>query len=119
MFGAALKRADATTLSCQEADDQAARVSYTSQFEDLGGSHAVIEAITEDARGKGELFRRLHPALPDARFLASNTSSIPIPELARWDERPVRMLGPALLLAGTSEVIAGLDHLACGRQRAC
>jgi len=53
----------------------------------------VIEAITEDAKVKGELFARLDGQLPDARFLASNTSSIPIAELAAWTQHPQRVLG--------------------------
>jgi 3-hydroxybutyryl-CoA dehydrogenase len=80
-------------LDREDADAQAARVRYTTRFEDLGDAQAVIEAITEDARAKGELFGRLDAALPDACFLASNTSSIPIAELAAWTRRPDRVLG--------------------------
>jgi 3-hydroxybutyryl-CoA dehydrogenase len=53
----------------------------------------VLEAVTEDPRVKGQLFQRLDEALPDARFLASNTSSIPIAELAAWTQRPERVSG--------------------------
>jgi len=62
-------------------------------LEDLAEAEAVVEAITEDARAKGELFKLLDAELPEARFLASNTSSIPIAELAAWTERPDRVLG--------------------------
>ena len=80
-------------LSAEDAEERASHVSYTTQFEDLGQADAVVEAITEDARIKGELFKRLDAELPDARFLASNTSSIPIAELAAWTQRPDRVLG--------------------------
>ena len=60
-------------------------MTYTTRVEDLTEAEAVIEAISEDARAKGELFKRLDAGLPDARFLASNTSSIPIAELAACD----------------------------------
>jgi 3-hydroxybutyryl-CoA dehydrogenase len=94
MLAATLERAVARgRLSREDADAQAARVRYTTRFEDLGDVEAVIEAITEDARAKGELFGRLDSALPDAQFLASNTSSIPIAELAAWTKRPDRVLG--------------------------
>jgi 3-hydroxybutyryl-CoA dehydrogenase len=94
MHGAALQKAVARgRLSAEDAEEQVSRVSYTTQFDDLGQAEAVIEAITEDARIKGELFKRLDSELPDARFLASNTSSIPIAELAAWTQRPDRVLG--------------------------
>jgi 3-hydroxybutyryl-CoA dehydrogenase len=94
MLAASLERAvGRERLTHEDAHAQAARVTYTTQFGDLAEAEAVIEAITEDARAKGELFKLLDAELPDARFLASNTSSIPIAELAAWTERPDRVLG--------------------------
>jgi 3-hydroxybutyryl-CoA dehydrogenase len=69
------------------------RVAYTTEITDLDGVDAVLEAVTEDPRVKGKLFAQLDQRLPDARFLASNTSSIPIAELASWTQRPDRVLG--------------------------
>jgi 3-hydroxybutyryl-CoA dehydrogenase len=69
-------------LTAEDAERLTGRVAYTSEFEDLAGVDAVLEAVTEDPRVKGKLFQRLDEALPEARFLASNTSSIPIVELA-------------------------------------
>jgi 3-hydroxybutyryl-CoA dehydrogenase len=69
------------------------RVIYTTRFEDLSGADAVVEAITEDLGIKSEIFTRLGKELPDAQFLASNTSSIPIAELAARTARPERVLG--------------------------
>ena len=89
------------------------RISYSNQFDDLEGVDAVIEAVVEDPRVKGKLFAQLDQALPDAQFLASNTSSIPIAELAAWTQRPDRVLGlhffspvPVMKLV---EVVIGLD----------
>lgn len=65
----------------------------TTDMEDLARADIVIEAIVEDPRIKGEVFRDLDAALPNARFLATNTSSIPIAEIASWTERPERVLG--------------------------
>src|ERR1700730_10974465 len=88
---AALTKAHARdTLSREDAADLADRVSYTTRLEDLGAVDAVIEAIVEDPAIKGELFARLDAALPAARFLASNTSSIPIGELAAHTAAPER-----------------------------
>ncbi len=100
-------------LTAEDAEGLIARVAYTTDFDDLGGVDAVLEAVTEDPRVKGKLFARLDERLPDARFLASNTSSIPIAELASWTQRPERVLGlhffspvPVMRLV---EVVVGLE----------
>jgi 3-hydroxybutyryl-CoA dehydrogenase len=78
-----------------EDDRQAAldRVVFTAALEDIEGSDAAIEAIIEDENAKRDLFRRLDEILPDARFLASNTSSVPIMKLGAGTSQPHRVLG--------------------------
>jgi 3-hydroxybutyryl-CoA dehydrogenase len=89
------------------------RVTYTTDVEQLGAADAVIEAIIEDPRAKGKVFARLDELLPEATFLASNTSSIPIAEIAAWTRNPERVLGlhffspvPVMSLV---EVVVALD----------
>jgi 3-hydroxybutyryl-CoA dehydrogenase len=89
------------------------RISWTTDLDALSAADAVIEAIIEDARVKGRLFQELDRLLPQARFLASNTSSIPIAEIASWTGRPERVLGlhffspvPVMSLV---EVVVGFD----------
>jgi 3-hydroxybutyryl-CoA dehydrogenase len=62
---------------------------------------------------KGKLFKTLDERLPEARFLASNTSSIPIAEIDSWTRRPGRVVGlhffspvPVMKLV---EVVVALD----------
>jgi 3-hydroxybutyryl-CoA dehydrogenase len=69
------------------------RVGYTTDLGDLGSADVLIEAVVEDRAVKCELFSRLDAAAPDAALLASNTSSIPIGELAAATTRPHRVLG--------------------------
>ena len=69
------------------------RVIHTTRLEDLCGADAVIEAVFEDRRVKGDLFALMDETFPDALFLASNTSSIAIAELAARTERPERVVG--------------------------
>jgi 3-hydroxybutyryl-CoA dehydrogenase len=80
-------------LASEEGERTIDRVLHTTRFEDLAGADAVIEAVTENADTKREIFARLDDLLPDAQFLASNTSSIPIAELAAATSRPRRVLG--------------------------
>jgi 3-hydroxybutyryl-CoA dehydrogenase len=89
------------------------RVSWTTNLEDLAPAQIVIEAIIEDPEIKGALFTRMDETLTDAIVIASNTSSIPIAQLAAVTKRPERVLGlhffspvPVMKLV---EVVVGLD----------
>jgi 3-hydroxybutyryl-CoA dehydrogenase len=100
-------------LERDEASAALDRVTWTTDVAALGHSDAVIEAISEDAKAKGQLFARLDELLPEARFLATNTSSIPIAEIAAWTQRPERVLGlhffspvPVMSLV---EIVVGYD----------
>ena len=77
-------------------DDRAAageRLAYSTRVEDLEGSDAAIEAVVEDEKLKRDVFLKLDEILPDAEFLASNTSSVPIMKLAADTSKPDRVLG--------------------------
>jgi 3-hydroxybutyryl-CoA dehydrogenase len=80
-------------MTGEEAEGLVGRIAYTTDIADLDGVDAVMEAVTEDPRVKGRLFASLDEQLPDAQFLASNTSSIPIAEIASWTQRPERVVG--------------------------
>jgi 3-hydroxyacyl-CoA dehydrogenase/enoyl-CoA hydratase/3-hydroxybutyryl-CoA epimerase len=60
-----------------------------------GVAHAdlVIEAIFENADAKRELYRQLEPRLRPGAILATNTSSIPLDELAAALQHPERLIG--------------------------
>ena len=89
------------------------RISFHTELDALADAEIVIEAVTEDITVKGPLFRDLDQHLPDAAILASNTSSIPIAQLASWTTRPERVLGlhffspvPVMKLV---EIVVALD----------
>jgi len=69
------------------------RLAFTSSLDDVEGADAAIEAIIEDERLKRELFKRLDALLPDASFLASNTSSVPIMKLGAETSQPHKVIG--------------------------
>jgi 3-hydroxybutyryl-CoA dehydrogenase len=69
------------------------RLAVTPVFEDLEGVDAAIEAVVENEELKRGVFRRLDELLPDAQFLASNTSSVPIMKLGAETRQPGRVLG--------------------------
>jgi len=80
-------------LDASHRDDAFDRLAFTTTLDDLEGADAAIEAIVEDEMAKREMFRRLDELLPDARFLASNTSSVPIMKLGAETSHPHRVLG--------------------------
>ncbi len=61
----------------------------------LGVAHAdlIIEAIFEDKQVKQELYQNLEPQMKDSAILATNTSSIPLEELATCLKNPGRLVG--------------------------
>jgi 3-hydroxybutyryl-CoA dehydrogenase len=77
----------------EEADALLERITHTTSLARLEDAEAVIEAAFEDVCVKGEIFRQIDASLPEARFIASNTSSIPIAELAAHTTRPERVVG--------------------------
>jgi 3-hydroxybutyryl-CoA dehydrogenase len=100
------------------------RLTVTTRLEDLEGSDAVIEAIIENEGLKRELFQRLDALLPDADWLASNTSSVPIMKLAAATSRPDRVVGlhffnpvPVLrLVEVVRSIMSSEDTVAAARQ---
>ena len=80
-------------LSESDRDAALEHLVFTPRFEDVEGADAAIEAVIEDERLKQDVFRRLDELLPDARFLASNTSSVPIMKLGAQTKHPGRVLG--------------------------
>ena len=88
-----------------------ARIQYTTNLEDFADCDLVVEAILENKNLKLELFQNLGRIVKSSGILASNTSSIPITELATASGRPAQFIGmhfmnPVPLMA-LVEVIRG------------
>jgi 3-hydroxybutyryl-CoA dehydrogenase len=80
-------------LDAKASDETLARVSGTTDPNDLADVDLVIEAATEDADTKHALFRRLDEVVRPEVVLASNTSSIPIVDLGAATKRADRVIG--------------------------
>ncbi len=59
----------------------------------IGRADVVIEAIIEDRKAKEALYRSIEPRLKKNAVLATNTSSIPLEQLAQRLKDPTRLVG--------------------------
>ena len=81
------------SLSWREADRQRARISVGSALTGFREAELIIEAVFEDLELKQQLLRDVEAICGPDSIFASNTSSIPIAEIARVSERPERVIG--------------------------
>jgi 3-hydroxybutyryl-CoA dehydrogenase len=99
-------------LSAQAKSDTISHIQYTSDIQTLTAD-IVIEAIVEKLEAKRELFKTIASINPITTILASNTSSIPITQLAAGIPGPGRVVGmhffnPAHIMK-LVEVISGAE----------
>jgi len=99
-------------LGAAEKDAALTRLRPTTDVESARGAALVVEAVPEIAALKKEAFRKIAPLVAPDAILATNTSSIPITELAAAVPSPGRFIGmhfmnPVPLMA-LVEVIRGL-----------
>ncbi len=91
--GVEAMRTSLERLAAKGGSDPEETLARVQTVDDLVAADLLIEAITEDAVAKEDLFRRADAALPAEAILASNTSSIPITSLAAATGRPERVIG--------------------------
>jgi 3-hydroxybutyryl-CoA dehydrogenase len=87
------KQVDKGALPDNERQAILGRVTATTDLQDLAGCDLVLESIVEDLGAKQELFRELDRIVRPGAILASNTSTLPVVELAVATERPERVCG--------------------------
>ena len=76
-----------------DADAAKARITGTSNWDDIAAADLVIEAISEDPELKKETFKKLEAICKPDAILATNTSSISITEIATAISTPERFIG--------------------------
>ena len=85
--------------------------------EEITEAELMIEAVVEHAETKRALFRAADDALPVGAILASNTSSIPITELAAATSRPDRVIGmlpSAAVMTALALLVGAADVASAG-----
>jgi 3-hydroxybutyryl-CoA dehydrogenase len=84
---------DKERLAADEKHAISERVHVTTNLNDLKDARFVIEAVSEDAGLKANIFKTLDELTPPDAILASNTSSISITQLGAATERPDKVIG--------------------------
>lgn len=69
------------------------RIKASTDLGDARDAQLVIEAVTEELKVKLDIFCRLESICPPETVLASNTSSLPITQLAASTRRPDKFIG--------------------------
>ncbi|MDA8222315.1 3-hydroxybutyryl-CoA dehydrogenase [Desulfosporosinus sp.] len=99
-------------LKAEEKDLILGRITKSISLQDAVSADLVIEAAIENMGIKAQVFSQLDVICPEHTILSTNTSSLPITEIAAFTKRPDRVIGmhfmnpvPVMKLV---EVIRGL-----------
>ncbi|MEM8489701.1 MAG: 3-hydroxyacyl-CoA dehydrogenase NAD-binding domain-containing protein [Pseudomonadota bacterium] len=87
------KRVDRGRMSDDERNTVLARINATDQEEDLEGCDLIIEAVFENLDLKHKVTKQFESKLAAGGTWGSNTSTLPISQLAQAAERPENFIG--------------------------
>ena len=100
-----------------EAEAISGRVTGTADLEALADCDLVLESVVEDLAVKRQLFAELDRIVKDGAILATNTSTLPVVEMAVETGRPERVVGihffnpaPAMSLVEVIRTLVSSDE---------
>ncbi|MEX2526182.1 MAG: 3-hydroxybutyryl-CoA dehydrogenase [Gemmatimonadota bacterium] len=117
-IGKSLDRAvEKEKITAQERDDTWSRLDFTTDVEELADRDLVIEAVVEDLAVKNQLFGTLDELCGPDTIFATNTSSLPVTDMAAAVNRPQQVVGlhffnpvPVMKLVEVVRTIATSDE---------
>jgi len=99
-------------MTAEEKKTILSHIKGTTRLEDFKDADVIVEAIIEDVKTKKEVFSKLDQFCKKETIFASNTSTIPITDLASSTKRPEQFIGMHFMnpvpLMKLVEVIRGL-----------
>ena len=69
------------------------RINATTDYAALEGCDLVVEAVFEDIGVKADVTAKAEAVIPDTAIFATNTSTLPISDLAKASQRPEQFIG--------------------------
>ena len=80
-------------ITDQDINSIKSRIHTSTFIQDIKDSEIVIEAVSERIDTKREVFKQVNEILSEDAIIASNTSTLPIIELAMCTDRPDKVIG--------------------------
>lgn len=80
-------------MTREAAEAALARITTTTELAAVGSADLVVEAVFEDLDVKQGLFRELDKLCRDGAVLCTNTSALPVTQIAAVTERPEAVVG--------------------------
>ncbi len=80
-------------VTAEQAEAALLRITATTDLEAAGNADVAVEAIFENLDVKRKVFRELDRICPPEAILASNTSALPITQIASVTSRPEQVIG--------------------------
>ncbi len=87
------KRVERRRMTPQEFERQRALITGTGDWSGFAGAEVIIEAVFEDLDVKRQVLADVERAVPASTVIATNTSTIPIGDIAAGAAHPERVLG--------------------------
>ncbi|GAM12726.1 3-hydroxybutyryl-CoA dehydrogenase [Mesobacillus selenatarsenatis] len=87
------RQVDKGRMTAEQLDVIVGRITSSSDLEDAKNADLIIEAAVENMDIKAKIFAQLDEIAPEHAILASNTSSLPITEIAAATKRPEKVIG--------------------------
>ncbi|NKE04565.1 3-hydroxybutyryl-CoA dehydrogenase [Mesobacillus selenatarsenatis] len=87
------RQVDKGRVTAEQLDEIVGRITSSSDLQDAVKVDLVIEAAVENMDIKAKIFAQLDEIAPEHAILASNTSSLPITEIAAATKRPEKVIG--------------------------
>ncbi|QNG60098.1 3-hydroxybutyryl-CoA dehydrogenase [Metabacillus idriensis] len=87
------RQVDKEKMTAEQKQEVLSRLKASTDLQDAAQTDIVIEAAVENMKIKTDIFSKLDQITPDHTILATNTSSLPITEIAAATKRPEKVIG--------------------------
>ena len=80
-------------VSVEKMAETLARITATTDYAALEGCDLIVEAVFEDPKVKAGVTAQAEAVIPETAIFATNTSTLPISDLAKASARPANFIG--------------------------